>query len=106
LSELTAAISILSFGQRTSTAALVGPFTSDDTNFLAQHLEELPGNIVLDCEHLDDLDASSAAALVEFHESRRAHGFWVFFRGIPPRCHEKLLRHASRREISLEPVPT
>lgn len=103
---MTAAISILSFGQYTSTAALVGPFTSDDTQFLAQHLEELSGNVVLECEHLDDLDASSAAVLVAFHESRRANGGWVFFRGIPPQCHEQLLTHASRHEIRLEPAPT
>jgi anti-anti-sigma regulatory factor len=93
---MTAAISILSFGTDTSAAALVGPFTSDHTAFLARHLEALAGNVVLECERLDDLDASSASVLLDFRASRVSQGLGVLFRGIPPRCREVLLAEAGR----------
>jgi ABC-type transporter Mla MlaB component len=87
-----------------SRAALLGPLTSHDSAFLAQHLEELTGNIVLECEHLDDLDTSIAAILLDFRDERSAQGYWVFYRGIPPRCSAQLLEHARCRAPDPEPA--
>jgi anti-anti-sigma regulatory factor len=92
---MAGAISILSFTDVGSTAALVGPFTGESSEFLAQHLDELPGDVALDCEHLDDLDESSAAILLEFRESRGAQGRQVIFRSITPQCRETLVRQAA-----------
>ncbi len=95
-------ISILSFDERTSRAALIGSFTEDNAEFLARHLEALPGDVVLECERLDDLDPSSALVLLDFRESRGADGLRVFFRGIPPHCREALLAQVRRREARSE----
>ena len=88
---MAGAISILSFEDDRSSAALVGGFTRDSTEFLAQHLEELPGDVVLECERLEELDDSSAIVLLDFRAARGAEGWRVFFRGIPHRCRERLL---------------
>lgn len=87
-------ISVLSFSDRMSSAALVGSFAGDNAAFLARHLEELAGDVLLECEHLDDLDAAGASVLHAFRETRDRQGFWVFFRGIQPRCREQLLDQA------------
>lgn len=94
---MAGAISILTFEKDRSSAALVGGFTDDSTEFLAQHLEELTGDVVLECERLEDLDDSSANVLLDFRASRRAQGWRVFFRGIPHRCRERLLALARTR---------
>jgi hypothetical protein len=94
---MAGAISILSFEKDRSSAALVGGFTRDSTEFLAQHLDELRGDVVLECERLEDLDDSSATVLLDFRASRRAQGWRVFFRGIPHRCRERLLELARAR---------
>jgi anti-anti-sigma regulatory factor len=91
-------ISILSFDERTSKAALVGSFTGESAEFLTKHLGALPGDVVLECERLDDVDPASATALLEFRESRGTQGLRVFFRGIPPHCREALLAQVRRRE--------
>jgi hypothetical protein len=95
------AISILSFAERQSTAALVGSFSGDDTEFLAQHLDELSGDVILECEHLEALGAPSASTLLGFRRSRESQGRHVIFRGIPDHCREVLLEQATRERHCL-----
>jgi anti-anti-sigma regulatory factor len=99
---MAGAISILSFTDQGSTVALVGPFTGDP-EFLAQHLEELPGDVVLECERLEDLDESCAAILLGFRQTREERGRRVIFRGITSHCRELLVRQASRGLRSVHP---
>ncbi len=92
------AISILSFAKGQSTAALVGRFSGEDTEFLAQHLDELSGDVILECEHLEELGAAGASTLLEFRRSRGSQGRHVIFRGIPDHCRAVMLEQAVREQ--------
>lgn len=95
------AISIVSFADDASTAALVGSFTGENTEFLAQHLEELTGDVTLECEHLEAVDASSASILRDFQRRREANGQRVRFLDLPSSCRDAVLQPADdgRRSV-------
>lgn len=91
-----AAISILGSDEGSSRAELVGLFDRRNLGFLRAHLEELEGDVLLDCARLDDLDDAAAAALLGFRATRVARGHQVMFRGIPMRCRQKMAACARR----------
>ncbi len=94
---MTAAVSILSWSARCSTAALLGAFDEANAEFLDGHLRDLAGDVILECEALESLDDTSADVLLAFRRAVNDRGSHVMFRGIPSACREALVARASRR---------
>ena len=91
---MAAAVSIYSFDQQISNAALIGAFDAGNAEFLAEHLDELQGDVVLDCDRLESLDARAARVLLRFREALRRHGRQLMFRSLPDACRASLVRQA------------
>jgi anti-anti-sigma regulatory factor len=91
---MAAAVSIYSFDQQVSNAALIGSFDADNAAFLAEHLDELQGDVVLDCDRLESIDARAARVLLRFRDALRRRGHQLMFRSLPDACRAILVRQA------------
>ncbi len=94
----TAAIVVLAYDDESSRAALVGTFDRNNAQFLSQHLDELTGDVVLECDQLDGLDEAGADVLLDFWSAHLASGSKVLFRGIRTRCRTILIERAIRNQ--------
>jgi anti-anti-sigma regulatory factor len=91
---MAAAVSIHSYDQRVSNAALIGSFDAANADFLAEHLDELVGDVVLDCTRLESLDARAAGVLLRFRSALRRRGRQLMFRSLPDACRAVLVHQA------------
>ncbi len=80
---MSAAISVLAADDTRSAAVLHGTFESDNRWFLAKHLDELDGDVVIDLRHVEHLDDASTAALRAFCERATGEGRRVVLRCLP-----------------------
>jgi anti-anti-sigma regulatory factor len=85
-----AAISIDAADNNGSAASLHGRFDQSNRWFLDKHLRELPGDIVLDCHHVEDFDNSALSSLRKFCEEAAAQNRRVVIRALPRRLWRKL----------------
>lgn len=97
---MAGAITILSFDDGCSSAALVGDFTGEGSAFLEQHLDELAGDVVLECEHLEALDEESASTLLAFRRRRDAEGRAVMFRRLADDLRSVLIATAAAQRTA------
>jgi anti-anti-sigma regulatory factor len=91
---MAAAVSIHSFDRQVSNAALIGAFDAQNAQFLAEHLDELPGDVVLVCDKLESIDARAASVLLGFRDARRRRGRQIMFRSLPETCRTVLVQQA------------
>jgi anti-anti-sigma regulatory factor len=89
-----AAVSIHSFTRRQTHASLIGSFDDQNAAFLAEHLGELEGDVLLDCDRLESLDVRAARVLLRFRAAMRRHGRQVMLRSVPSTCRSILMRQA------------
>jgi anti-anti-sigma regulatory factor len=91
---MAAAVSIHSFDRQVSNAALIGAFDAENAEFLAEHLDELQGDVVLVCDRLESIDARAARVLLRFRDGLRRRGRQLMFRSLPEPCRTILVRQA------------
>ena len=82
---MTAAFSVLESDERRSAAALLGTFDRTNRWFLEKHLDELDGDVMLDCESVESLDETAVAALRRFRERAARQRRRVTFLSLPAR---------------------
>jgi anti-anti-sigma regulatory factor len=78
-------ISIESADDQSSAASLRGSFDRSNQWFLRKHLEELSGDVVLDCSRVERLDEVAASWLRRFRDDAAAQDRRVVFRALPAR---------------------
>lgn len=91
-----AAVSIHSFSRRRTHASLIGSFDDQNAEFLADHLDELEGDVLLDCDRLEALDGRAARVLLGFRAALRRRGRQLMLRSVPSACRTVLMRQARR----------
>jgi anti-anti-sigma regulatory factor len=82
---MTAAFSVLEADERRSAAALLGSFDQSNQWFLEKHLDELDGDVLLDCTSVESLDDDAVAALRRFRDRAARQRRRVTFRSLPSR---------------------
>ena len=82
---MTAAFSVLEADNRRSAAALLGAFDESNRWFLEKHLEELDGDVLLDCHSVESLDDDAVATLRRFRDRAARQRRRVTFRSLPSR---------------------
>ena len=93
---MAAAVSIhsVSVDRQVSNAALIGAFDAQNADFLAEHLDELQGDVMLECEKLESIDARAARVLLRFRDGLQRRGRGLMFRSLPETCRTILVRQA------------
>jgi anti-anti-sigma regulatory factor len=81
---MSAAISVLAADDTGSAAVLHGTFDQKNQWFLTKHLEELDGDVIIDCRGIESLDEASLAALREFCHRAAAEDRRVVIQSLPP----------------------
>jgi anti-anti-sigma regulatory factor len=91
---MAAAVSIHSFDRQVSNAALIGAFDAQNADFLAEHLDELQGDVLLECDKLESIDAPAARVLLRFRDGLLRRDRQLMFRSLPETCRTILVRQA------------
>ena len=78
-----AALSIVSASPSGSRAEVLGEVGSENAKWLTTHLQELEGDVTLDCHRSSFLDPDALMVLVEFEEFLRRRGNRLRIDGVP-----------------------
>ena len=89
---MAVAFSVVAADDHHSSAELSGAFDRSNRWFLEKHLDELDGDVVLDCQRIEALDAHAIAALRRFRTRASREGRRVVFRFLPPALLARVVR--------------
>ena len=78
-----AALSIISLSPTQSRAEVLGDVDHDNAEWLTTHLQQLEGDVTLDCHRSSFLDPDALMVLVQFEEFLRRRGNRLVIDGVP-----------------------
>ena len=101
----TAAFSVEVTEGRPHVIALAGELDLATAPILADRLEELPGDVVLDCAALDFIDSSGLSLIADAHRRRARSGHRLTIRGLTPSAFQTFELTGLDRELDIERPP-
>ncbi|HZP27556.1 MAG TPA: STAS domain-containing protein [Acidimicrobiia bacterium] len=82
---------------------LVGELDLATVHVFRGALDELPGDVVLDCTALDFVDSSGLSAIVDEHRVRTGSGHRLTLRGLSATTYQTFELTGLHRELDIEP---
>jgi anti-anti-sigma factor len=101
----TAAFSVEVTEGRPHVIALAGELDLATAPILADRLEELPGDVVLDCAALDFIDSSGLSLIADAHRRRARSGHRLTIRGLTTSAFQTFELTGLDRELDIERPP-
>jgi anti-anti-sigma factor len=86
------------------TVALTGELDLATAPRLAQALERVPGDVVLDCAELSFVDSSGLSVIVDAHRRRARAGHRLSLRGLSASIYQTFEITGLHRELDLTPA--
>lgn len=87
---MSAAICVTAADAQCSAATLSGTFDRSNRWFLDKHLDELDGNVVLDCRDIERLDDWAVDTLLAFRDRAASQRRRVVFDAVPTHYRDAL----------------